>query len=90
MLAAAALVASLAVGGWQLGGVDEQSAPPSVVQASAGVMTMVGIATAVLGILALLGVGPALTLTLVALLCVGASLVLAGGALTARFARRFV
>ncbi len=58
------------------------------IQASGGVMVMVGIAAAVLGILALLSVGPIMTLTLVALLCVGGALLVAGGALTARFARR--
>ena len=60
------------------------------IQASGGVMVMVGIAAAVLGILALLAVGPILTLTLVGMLCVGGALVLAGGALTARFVHRFV
>lgn len=37
MLALAALIASVAVGGWQLGSVDEQSVPPAVLQASASV-----------------------------------------------------
>jgi hypothetical protein len=59
------------------------------IQASGGVMVMVGIASAVLGILALLDVGPILTLTLVGMLCIGGALLMAGGALTARFARRF-
>ena len=59
------------------------------IQASGGVMVMVGIAAAVLGILALLSVGPILTLSLVAMLCVGGALLVAGGALTARFTRRF-
>jgi hypothetical protein len=58
------------------------------IQASGGVMVMVGIAAAVLGILALLSVGPITTLSLVALLCVGGALLIAGGALTARFVRR--
>jgi hypothetical protein len=60
------------------------------IQASGGVMVMVGVAAAVLGILSLLKVGPMLTLSLVAMLCIGAALTVAGGALTARFARRFV
>lgn len=60
-----------------------------IVEASGGVMVMVGIGAAVLGILALLNVGPILTLTLVAMLCIGGSLLAAGGALTARYARRF-
>ena len=58
------------------------------IQASGGVMVLVGIAAAVLGILALLHVGPVVTLTLVAMMCIGGALVLAGGALTARFAHR--
>jgi len=54
------------------------------VEASGGVMVIVGIAAAVLGILALLDVGPIFVLTLIALLCVGCSLVFAGGALAAQ------
>jgi hypothetical protein len=54
------------------------------VEASGGIMVIVGIAAAVLGILALLDVGPILVLALIALLCVGAALVFAGGALAAR------
>jgi subtilisin family serine protease len=37
VVALAALIASVAAGGWQLGSVDEQSVPPAVVQASANV-----------------------------------------------------
>jgi subtilisin family serine protease len=37
VVALAALIASVAVGGWQLGAVDEQSVPPTVMQASANV-----------------------------------------------------
>jgi len=59
------------------------------IEASGGVMVMVGIAAAVLGILALLNVGPVLTLPLVGMLCIGGALLMAGGALTARFVRRF-
>jgi hypothetical protein len=59
------------------------------IQASGGVMVLVGIAAATLGILAVLGVGPVVVLTLVAMLSIGGALVLAGGALTARFVRRF-
>jgi hypothetical protein len=59
------------------------------IEASGGVMVMVGIAAAVLGILALLHVGTMVTLSLVAMLCVGAALFLAGGTLAARFVRRF-
>jgi hypothetical protein len=57
------------------------------VRASSGVMVMAGVAAIVLGILALTG-GPIVTLALVAVVCVAASLVLAGGAVTARLARR--
>lgn len=58
------------------------------IQTSGGVMILVGVAAAVLGILALLQVGPVLTLSLVAFLAIGAALVFAGGALTARLLRR--
>ena len=58
------------------------------IQASGGVMALAGIAAAVLGILGLIKVGPFVTMSLVAMLCVGGALLLAGGALTARFARR--
>lgn len=61
----------------------------SAIQASGGMMVLVGVAAAILGILALLDVGPILTLTLVAMLCIGAAMLFAGGALTARFVRRF-
>jgi len=62
----------------------------SAIHASGGVMVLVGVASAVLGILGLLNVGPILTLTLVAMLAIGGALLFAGGALTARFIRRFV
>ena len=51
-------------------------------------MVMVGIAAAVLGILALLDVGPVLTLTLVGMLCIGGALLMAGGALFKGFLQR--
>ena len=60
----------------------------SAIQASGGIMVLVGVGAAVLGILALLEVGPALAFALVAMLAIGFSLVLAGGSLTARFLRR--
>ncbi|MDB4952783.1 MAG: hypothetical protein JWO36_352 [Myxococcales bacterium] len=60
------------------------------IQASAGVMVLVGIAAATLGILALLAVGPVVVLTLSAMLSIGGALVIAGGALTARFVQRAV
>lgn len=55
--------------------------------ASAGMMLLVGIASAVLGILGIVGVSPALPIALVAMLCVGAALLLAGGAGAFKFAR---
>lgn len=60
----------------------------NAIQTSGGVMVLVGVAAAVLGILGLLSVGPTLTLTLVALLAIGTALLFAGGALTARLVRR--
>ena len=69
-----------------LGGrIDDRA---QAVEASGGIMVIVGIAAAVLGILALLEVGPALELALIALLCVGAALTFAGGALAARLMGR--
>jgi hypothetical protein len=55
---------------------------------SGGVMILVGIASAVLGILGVLSIGPILTTTLAALIAIGVSLTFAGGALSARFTRR--
>jgi hypothetical protein len=57
--------------------------------ASGGVMVIAGIAAGVLGILALIEVGTTVTLSLVAMLCIGIALFLAGSALAARFVRRF-
>lgn len=61
----------------------------TAIRASGGVMVLVGIAAAVLGVLALVEVGPPLSLVLVALLGIGGALLVAGGALTTRFVRRF-
>lgn len=61
----------------------------SAIQASGGIMVLVGVAAAVLGILALVDVGPPISLALVAMLSIGFALVVAGSALTARFLRRF-
>jgi hypothetical protein len=58
------------------------------VEASTGAMVLAGAGSVVLGILALIHVGPPLTLVLVGMLVVGGALVLGGSALTARFARR--
>jgi hypothetical protein len=59
------------------------------IQTSGGIMVLVGVAAAVLGILGLLQVGPILTLTLVGLLAIASALVFAGGVLTARLLHRF-
>jgi hypothetical protein len=58
------------------------------VETSGGVMVLVGAAAVVLGILALVQIGPALALATVAMLALGAGLLLAGGATAARFGRR--
>jgi hypothetical protein len=57
------------------------------VEGTSGAMALAGVGAAVLGILALLGVGPVLTLVLVSMLAVGGAMFLGGSALTARFAR---
>lgn len=54
-------------------------------RASAGVMGVAGAVSAVLGILALIGVGPSLTMALVAMLVLGCGLVLGGAAAAFRF-----
>lgn len=59
------------------------------VRTSSSVMVIAGLAAIVLGILAGVAAAPVLILSLVALLCVGAALVISGGALFARFAHRF-
>jgi hypothetical protein len=61
----------------------------SVIQTSGNIMVLVGIAAAVLGILALLAIGPPLAFVLIATLTIGFALLVAGGALTTRFVRRF-
>lgn len=60
-----------------------------VVRTSSSVMVMAGLAGIVLGVLGLALSGYTLVLALIAMLCVAGALVLAGGALTARFGRRF-
>lgn len=70
------------------------AAPPksrltrSAVRSSGGVMVIGGLLAIVLGVLAATGMAPVLPLTLLALVCVAATLVLAGGSLFALFARR--
>ena len=61
----------------------------NAVRTSAGVMVMAGLASVVLGVLALIDSGPIVGLALVAMLCTATALVMAGGTLAARFARRF-
>jgi hypothetical protein len=58
------------------------------VEGASGGMMLAGLGAIVLGILALVGVGPVYTLVEVALLAVGIALLVGGSALTARFARR--
>ena len=59
------------------------------VRASSGVMVMGGLSSLVLGVIAVAVDSPVLPLALTALLCVAASLLLAGGSLLARFRDRF-
>jgi len=58
------------------------------VEGASGGMALAGLGAIVLGILALLRIGPVYTLVQVALLAVGIALLIGGSALTARFARR--
>jgi hypothetical protein len=60
----------------------------SAADASTGLLALAGIGSAVLGVLALIMRGDAMTLSLVAILVVGGALLLSGGAVTARFAPR--
>jgi hypothetical protein len=57
-------------------------------KASSGVMVLVGVGAVVLGVLALIGVGPAMTMSMVAMLGIGCALVIAGGVSTTKFAHR--
>jgi hypothetical protein len=57
-------------------------------EGASGAMVLAGLGSIVLGILALVRVGPAYTMVQVALLAVGIALLLGGSALTARFARQ--
>jgi hypothetical protein len=54
-------------------------------RASSASEAILGLAAVVLGILGIIGVGPNPLLSLVAMLCVGASMLLAGGTLAVRF-----
>jgi len=97
LLPVAAIVfgGALLLGGAAQPELSNLAAPPrrqgvhQAVEASGGIMVLVGVAGAVLGILSLLGVGPIVTLALIALLCTGGALFFAGGALATRFMRRF-
>jgi hypothetical protein len=55
------------------------------IQTSNGARVFVGIGSLVLGVLAVIGIGPALVLTQIGLLAVGAILLLSGSAISARF-----
>lgn len=57
-------------------------------QASTPMMTLAGAAAVVLGILALIHVGPTATLAMIAILVLGGALFLSGGALSARYGQR--
>ena len=57
------------------------------VEAGSGAMVLAGVGAVVMGVLALINVGPPLTLSLVAMLAVGGAMLLVGGALAARFGR---
>ena len=87
-------VAAIVVGGAILIGAPAQPNLPGVrgshqaIEGTSGAMALAGAGAVVLGILALLKVGPVLTLVMVAMLAVGGALFLEGSALTARFARR--
>lgn len=59
-----------------------------VVEGASGAMVLAGLGAIVLGILALVGIGPVYALVQVAMLAVGIALLVGGSALTARFARR--
>ncbi len=59
------------------------------VRTSSSVMVMAGLAAIVLGVLGLATVGYTSVMALIAMLCIAGALMLAGGTLTARFARRF-
>jgi hypothetical protein len=67
------------------GGQHELETTREVVQAASGAQVLVGLGSAVLGIVALVGIAPE-TLALVALLSVGAAIVLNGTAITALMA----
>jgi hypothetical protein len=58
------------------------------VEASMGAMVLAGVSSIVLGILAVIHVGPALTLVMCSMLAVGGALFLGGSAMTARLVRR--
>lgn len=59
-------------------------------RAPAGAMILAGLAALVLGLSALLGWGPSVTLVLVAMLATAAALLLAGATVVNRFVHRFV
>jgi hypothetical protein len=66
------------------GGGHEGELTVQTIQASSGARVLVGIASVALGVLAVIGVGPALVLSQIAILTVGAILLLSGSAIGAR------
>ena len=61
----------------------------NALRTSSSVMVMAGLGAMVLGVLALATTGYVMVMSLIAMLSIAGALVLAGGAVTARFARRF-
>jgi len=90
LLPAAAIVlgASMLLGGPAQPEFAQGHVTRRATRTSGGVMVMAGLGAIALGILGLIEGGPVFLLEAVAMLCVGAALVLAGGALAARFAAR--
>jgi hypothetical protein len=81
-------VAAIVIGGTILLGAPAPPDPHHAVEGTSGGMALAGLAATVLGILALIRVGPVYTLVEVALIAAGVAVVFGSSALTARFARR--
>lgn len=97
LLAVAAIVlgAALLLGGGAQPELAEDDTPShwhvtrDAVRASSGVMVMGGLSSLVLGVIAVAVESPVVPLVLTSLLCIAASLLLAGGSLLARLRDRF-
>jgi len=93
MIAFAAIVLGLALILAGPGHQDVASMPPEafryedLARTSSGLMVIAGVASAMLGVLALFPGAPSLTLALIAILVVGAAELLAGGTLSSKFQR---